>query len=114
MTHRRNFGRYATFLICLTGVSGFLPAQQHTEAPETVMITLHAKPGGEAELERVIARHWTTARDMKLVRDTPHVTIRGTEGGDKAYFIDIFTWRDAGIPDAAPAEMISSKKAATT
>jgi hypothetical protein len=80
-------------------------AQQHTEEPETVMITLHAKPGDEAELERVIARHWKTVRDMKLVRDTTHLTIRGTEAGNKAYFIEIFTWRDAGIPDAAPAEI---------
>src|SRR5258708_34865162 len=102
MTRPRILGNYTTILILLMGSS---VAQQQAEKPETVMITLHAKPRGEAELERVIARHWTTAREMKLVRDTPHVTIRGTEAGNKAYFIDIFTWRDAGIPDAAPAEI---------
>ena len=68
-------------------------------------VTLHAKPGSEAELERVLARHWAIGRQMKLVRDTPHLTLRGTEDGNKVYFIDIFTWRDASIPDAAPPEI---------
>jgi hypothetical protein len=80
-------------------------AQQRAEEPETVMVTLRAKPGSEAELERVIARHWATVRELKLVQDAPHVTLRGTETGEKTYFIEIFTWRDAGIPDAAPDEI---------
>jgi hypothetical protein len=72
------------------------------EKPETVMLRFQAKAGAEEELARVIARHWNTARDLKLVREAPHVTVRGTEEG-KSYFIDIFTWRHASIPDAAPA-----------
>lgn len=42
---------------------------------------------------------------MKLVRDTPHLTLRGREDGNHSYFIEIFTWRDARIPEAAPAEI---------
>jgi hypothetical protein len=103
MINRRSFARCAAILI---GVSWYLTSSvAHTEEPETVMVTLHARPGAQADLERVIAQHWTTARELKLVRDAPHVTIRGTEDGGKAYFIDIFTWRDARIPDAAPAEI---------
>ena len=67
------------------------------------MVTLHAKPGGEADLARVIARHWDTARSLNLVLDTPSVTLRGAEDGDRTYFVHVFTWRDARIPDAAPA-----------
>jgi hypothetical protein len=67
------------------------------------MVTLHAKPGVEQELARVIANHWSAARRMNLVLDAPHVTLRGMDDDDKAYFIEIFTWRDANIPDAAPA-----------
>jgi hypothetical protein len=104
MTLGQNFRRPA-ILICLFW--SLLPsmAQQDPGQPETVMVTLRAKPGAEAELERVIARHWETAHKMKLVRDAPHVTVRGTEEGNKVYFIDLFTWRDGGIPDAAPAEI---------
>jgi len=72
---------------------------------ETVIVTLHAKAGAEAELARVIEGHWETARRLKLVQDAPHVTLRGSEDGDKTYFVEIFSWRDAGIPDAAPAEI---------
>lgn len=73
------------------------------EEPETVMVTLHAKRGASDELARVIARHWAMARQLNLVRETPHVTLRGTEAGNQVYFVEVFTWRDAGIPDAAPA-----------
>jgi hypothetical protein len=78
-------------------------AQEGGAKPETVMVTYHAKAGADAELGRVIARHWAVALDLKLVRDTGHVTLRGAEDGNKSYFVDIFTWRDAKIPDAAPA-----------
>jgi hypothetical protein len=73
--------------------------------PETVIVTLHAKAGSEAALARVIEQHWQTARRLNLVQDAPHVTLRGTEDGDKTYFIEIFTWRDGAIPDSAPAEI---------
>ena len=79
-------------------------AQHAADQPETVMITFRAKPGAEDELGLVIAQHWTAATAMHLLSDTPHVTVRGTENG-KTYFVDIFTWRDAHTPDAAPAEI---------
>ncbi len=73
-----------------------------------MMITLHAKAGAEAELAQVIARHWETAQRLKLVTNTPHVTLRGAEpaeGAMRTFFVDVFTWRDASIPDAAPKEI---------
>ena len=91
-------------LAALAAVSmGVLVAQQPAPKPETVVITFHAKPGAEAELARVIEKHWTVARKMKLVQDAPHLTLRHMEGGNRIGFTDIFTWRDGGIPDHAPA-----------
>jgi hypothetical protein len=76
--------------------------------PETVLITFHAKTGAEAELARVIAKHWETVRALKLVDESaPHVTLRGTEKGG-AFFVDVFTWRDADTPDHAPAPVLAS------
>lgn len=80
-------------------------AQMNTMHPETVMVTLHVKPGSEAEMQRVLEEHWKTVTAMNLVSNTPHLTIRGTEAGDKTYFVDVFTWRDASIPDDAPPEI---------
>jgi len=104
MLNQRWIERGAAVLICgLLWLGG--AAQARAGEPETVMVTLHAKAGSEADLERAIAEHWATARRLNLVQATPHVTIRGSEEGNKIYFIDIFTWRDGSIPDAAPAEI---------
>jgi hypothetical protein len=81
-----------------------LTVQARPDEPETVMITLHAKPGAEAELAQVIARHWDTARRLKLIRETPHLTLRSAEGA-QTDFVEIMTWRDASVPDSAPAEI---------
>jgi hypothetical protein len=81
-----------------------LTVQARPDEPETVMITLHAKPGAEAELAQVIARHWDTARRLKLIRETPNLTLRSAEGA-QTDFVEIMTWRDASVPDSAPAEI---------
>ena len=101
----RNLKRFVKYAAAISCFAMFSTAQQTAEQPETVMITFRAKPGAETELARVIARHWTTAREQKLVGAKPHVTLSGDEGGGKTYFVDIFTWRDARIPDSAPAEI---------
>jgi hypothetical protein len=97
--HQRTLAVLAGFAI------GALLAQQPAPKPETVVITLHAKPGAETELQQVIEKHWTVARQMNLVRDSPHLTLRRTEEGSKVCFTDIFTWRDASVPDNAPPEI---------
>ena len=79
-----------------------LLAQQAAPKPETVVITFHAKPGAEADLASAIEKHWIVAREMKLVQDSPHLTLRRIEEGNKVCFTEIFTWRDAAIPDNAP------------
>jgi hypothetical protein len=88
----------AAVLVC-SAVGGV-----RAEEPETVMITFHAKAGAEAELAQVIARHWDTAQRLKMVRDTPHLTLRSAEGG-QTDFVEIMTWRDASLPDSAPPEI---------
>jgi len=96
--------------LILYGVSGSAAqkaAEKTQVKPETVMVTFRPKPGSEAELARVIEKHWATARRLNLILPSPHVTMRGAESGNKTYFVDVFTWRDAGIPDAAPAEIRS-------
>jgi hypothetical protein len=89
---------------------GLVPAVAkpvQAEQPETVMITLHARPGAESNLARVIERHWDTVRRLNMVTDAPHVTLRGTENGDKTYFVEIMTWRDRSLPDNAPPEILA-------
>jgi ketosteroid isomerase-like protein len=82
-----------------------LPAALRAAGPETVMVTLHARPGSENVLALTIARHWNTATRLNLVLAEPHLSLRGAEGEGKTYFVEIFSWRDADIPDNAPAEI---------
>ena len=99
--------RTAAIAALLIGLAPIFAAAAGADEPETVMITLHAKPGAEAGLARVLERHWETAHRLKMVLDSPHVTLRGTESGDKTYFVEILTWRDASVPDAAPPEILA-------
>jgi hypothetical protein len=103
MTNRRNA---TVALLALAFALGWgAMAQSKLKQPETVMVTLRAKPGSGAALQHVLAEHWATARKLNLVRAAPHVTLRYDEEGGKSRFVDIFTWRDAAIPDKAPAEI---------
>jgi hypothetical protein len=76
-------------------------ARPNHDEPETVIVTLHAKAGAEAELAAVVMRHWDTAHRLNLVVDAPHLIMRGSENGSP-YIVEVLTWRDASIPDAAP------------
>lgn len=79
-----------------------LASAAQAQKPETVMVTCHAKAGSEADLARAIERHWAVVRDLKLATDAGHLTLRGVEAGGRTFFVEIFTWRDAAIPDNAP------------
>ena len=58
------------------------------------------------ELAQTIGRHYETAQKLNLLReDTPHLTLQASDDQDKTYFVDIFTWRDAAVPDNAPREI---------
>ena len=69
--------------------------------PETVMITYRPAAGNEAALRKVIADHWTTAAKLNLVNDAPHIIVKRGNA-----LIEIFTWKDAAIPDNAPPEIL--------
>lgn len=99
MTRRQHARLWLAAILVCSAVG-----RARADEPETVMITFHAKAGAEAELAQVIARHWDTVRRLKLVRETPHLTLRSAEGG-QTNFVEIMTWRDASIPDAAPPEI---------
>ena len=59
-------------------------------------------------LERIVAKHWETAKRLNMVREEAgHLTMRGLEQGDQTFVMEVFTWRDASIPDAAPKEILA-------
>ena len=65
--------------------------------PETVFVTYHPKQGSEAQLLKLIGRQWQTLTDLQVVTGS-HSLYRGD-----GLFVEILTWKDASIPDNAPA-----------
>lgn len=65
--------------------------------PETVVVTYHPKPGSEAQLQKLIERQWQTLTDLQAVTGS-HSLYRAD-----GLFVEILTWKDASIPDNAPA-----------
>jgi hypothetical protein len=78
-------------------------AVARADEPETVMVTVKAKPGQEAQLEAIMKKHWSTIKKLDLVTSAPHTLYR-TAGGT---FVDIFTWKSADIPDNAPPAVLA-------
>lgn len=68
--------------------------------PETVAITYKFAPANEARLKEVIDGHWATVKKLDAVTGT-HQLYRGA-----GFYLEIFTWKDADIPDHAPAEVL--------
>src|SRR5690349_7695109 len=94
---------YSLFAISLLASAGCSTTPQTGSAKadsETVMITYHVQPGKEAEFQKLLAYAWKVYRGENLVYAQPHTVVRDTEDGDKARFVEIFTWVKA--PDRPP------------
>jgi len=93
-----------TTLLAACATAALVTVAAHSvERPETVMLTLQPREGAESALAKALADHWATATKLNLVKPEPHVTLRASDEAGHPYFVEIFTWRDAEIPDDAPA-----------
>jgi hypothetical protein len=72
---------------------------------ETIYSTYHVKRGMEAKFAELNAKTWALYRKLDLVLPAPHVVVRAMDSSNLPYFVEIFTWRSAEIPDHAPPEV---------
>jgi hypothetical protein len=72
---------------------------------ETIYSLAHVKRGMETQYAELSAKTWAIYRKLDLVLPAPHVVVRGVDSENLPYFVEIFTWRSADIPDHAPAEV---------
>lgn len=84
-------------------VSGAVRAE--VDPPETVVVTYSPAAGKEAEVSKLIARHWATLVRLRLVTRDAHVTYRDKDAGGKPIFVDLLTWKSHAAPDSAPPEV---------
>jgi hypothetical protein len=72
---------------------------------ETIYSIAHVKRGMETQYAELSAKSWAIYRKLNLVLPAPHIVVRGEDSQKLPYFVEIFTWRSAEIPDHAPAEV---------
>ena len=72
---------------------------------ETIYSIAHVKRGMETRYAELSAKTWAIYRKLDLVLPAPHVVVRGVDSQNLPYFVEIFTWKSAEIPDHAPAEV---------
>jgi hypothetical protein len=72
---------------------------------ETIYSIAHVKSGMETRYAELSAKTWAIYRRLDLVLPAPHTVLRGVDSQNLPYFVEIFTWRNAEIPDHAPAEV---------
>lgn len=84
---------------------GFAAAQLPSAGTETIHSIAHVKPGHETEYAQLSAKTWAIYKRLGLVLDRPHVVLRGADEKGRPYFVEIFTWKSADIPDHAPPEV---------
>jgi hypothetical protein len=84
---------------------GLAAARLPRPGTETIHSVAHVKPGHEAEYAQLSAKAWDLYKRLGLVLDRPHVVLRGTDEKGRAYFVEVFSWKSADIPDHAPPEV---------
>jgi hypothetical protein len=72
---------------------------------KTIYSIAHVKRGMEKQYAELSAKSWALYRRLDLVLPAPHVVLSGMDSQNLPYFVEIFTWRNADIPDHAPAEV---------
>jgi hypothetical protein len=72
---------------------------------ETIYSIAHVKRGMETQYAELSAKTWAIYRKLDLVLPAPHVVVRGVDAQNLPYFVEIFAWKSADIPDHAPAEV---------
>ncbi len=73
----------------------------------TVICHYRVKPGKEAEMESLLARHWPALHAAGLTSDEPAVVYRGLPGdkgqrhGAPGTYVEVFSWKTEKSVDVA-------------
>lgn len=72
------------------------------EKPVTMLVSYHPKAGRERELQELIEQHYPTLKKLGLVTEMKaQVWKASAKGSDRAYFVELFQWKDGKSSDTA-------------
>jgi hypothetical protein len=93
--------------LCVSALAQKPPANLPGPGTETMHSVAHVKRGMEARYAELSAQAWALYRKLDLVLEKPHVVLRGVDDAGLPYFVEIFTWKSADVPDHAPPEVLA-------
>jgi hypothetical protein len=94
----------AAISICILTI-GLAAAQLPGPGAETIHSVAHVKAGHETEYAQLSDKAWALYSRLGLVLDRPHILLQGADEKGRPYFVEVFTWKSADIPDHAPPEV---------
>jgi hypothetical protein len=93
--------------VCMPALAQKASANLPGPGTETMHSVAHVKRGMEGRYAELSAQAWALYRKLDLVLEKPHVVLRGVDAAGLPYFVEVFTWRSADIPDHAPPEVLA-------
>jgi len=93
--------------ICVSAYAQKPPTNLPGPGTETMHSVAHVKRGLEGRYAELSAEAWALYRKLDLVLERPHVVLRGVDAAGLPYFVEIFTWKSADVPDHAPPEVLA-------
>jgi hypothetical protein len=93
--------------ICASAFAQKAPANLPAPGTETMHSVAHVKRGMEGRYAELSAQAWALYRKLDLVLERPHVVLRGVDEAGLPYFVEVFTWKSADVPDHAPPEVLA-------
>ena len=69
--------------------------------PATVLCTYRVKPDKEDEFLELLRQHWPKLRELGMVTSAPSTVYRGTDGEQRPYFVEIFSWSSPEVVERA-------------
>ncbi len=93
------------FLLFVSSLAIGSAAQLPPAGSETVHSVAHVKAGHETEYAALSPKAWDLYRKLQLVLDHPHVVLKGSDEKGLPFFVEVFTWKSASVPENAPPEV---------
>ena len=69
--------------------------------PQTVLCTYRVRHDKEGEFRELLGRHWPKLRELGMVTDAPSSVYRGLDAKGRPFFVEIFDWKNAALPEKA-------------
>jgi len=76
----------------------------HTDT-QAVIVRYQVREGSEAEFEKICAEARQTCLRLGVIREAPHVVLRGKDESGKTYFLEIVPWKDRAVTGNPPPEV---------